>query len=347
MSLADLIEPCLHLSDDDLAARLEQSTLLEEHRLQSARQFAVHRRTRLAAELLQTGCLTPYQLSKLVGGQTDSLRLGSAVVLDELHTGSVATTYKIRMPGVGQPVAARMLRPALSRDPAQRRQSEIVVDAMKGFSHPNIVPVLGSMVAGERFGVLTAYVESASVAALANYGIPPAVIIHLCYQAAQAISAAERAGFTHLSLRPSRLLVGRSGELHLVGFGEPDWLRKVHACEKGKRSTQWSAPELGNPGIVPDSRADVFSIGQIACQLIQSQAGADSMDDPVLCDLYEADTLDLVRSMASPSPNGRPRPDDIASCLQGIVDPSAAADWPDLALIFEHMDELTPERRAA
>ncbi len=88
---------------------------------------------------------------------------GRARVTDLLHEGAVATTYLVTMKGHDRPLAARMLKPLWSRDPARRRQYEIVLDTLKSFVHPNVVPVRGPLMAGERFGSLTEYTPSVSL----------------------------------------------------------------------------------------------------------------------------------------------------------------------------------------
>ena len=346
-SWEELVEPALEISDDELEGRIIRAGLLDDSRIHWFKQSAQTRRARLAHELVRTGAATAHQLVCLAKGQEQSLRLGTAIVQDMLHEGSVATTYLIRMAGADRPVAARALKPQWSRDPGQRRQYEIVLDSLKQFTHPNIVGVRGSMVVGDQFVVLSEFVESIALSELVAYSVPAGVLMNICFQALGAVSAAERAGFTHRTIRPSRLLLGRSGDLHLLGYGEPEWLRKIHRCEKGRSYQTTMAPELIVAGPTPDARADVYSIGKIAADIAVQEAGAQSLQDPVMQDIYPEEFLHLLTGMTAQSPTDRPKPTEALRAIDSVVDPYAASKWPDLTILFQQLDELTLRRTAA
>lgn len=346
-SWQELVEPALIMADDELESGIARAGLLDESRVHWFKQTAQTKKARLAHELVRTGALTAHQVVSISQGNERSLRLGPALILDTLHSGSVATTYLVRLPGTDRPVAARALKPQWSRDPGQRRQYEIVLQSLRQFTHPNIVASRGSMSVDDQFVVLTDFVESIALSELVAYSVPSAVLINICFQALGAVSAAERAGFTHHAIRPSRLLLGRSGDLHLLGYGEPEWLRKIHRCEKGRSYQNTMAPELIASGPTADARADVYSIGKIATDIAIQESGAQSLQDAVIQETYPAEFLKLLIAMTAPSSSDRPKPTEALREIDPVVDPYAATTWPDLTILFQQLDELSVRRSAA
>lgn len=334
------------LSDEEIAARIVESGLLDEPHVRFHRQAAANRGARLADELVLVRALTPYQIRALAAGGGAELRLGDAVIRDVLHVGAVATTYLAQIPGEEAPVAARMLQPQWSRDPAQRRQYEIVLESLRDFRHPNVVATLGPFWAAERFGALTEFVEAASLAELAPLVVPPPALVHFCRQAVAAVVAAERAGLVHGAIRPSRLLVLQSGELRVLGYGEPAWLSKIHRCEKGRAVSQFAAPEWNTAGGSLDARADLYSIAQCCRSAVAGSASHSAQGDFPGQDYPEA-FRSLAAAMLAPTPAQRPKPAEALALLDRIADPAAAADWPDLVAVFDARWESSVAKRAA
>lgn len=324
----------LSLTDEEVAAAVVRAGLMEESELKWYRQSAAGRRVRLLDEILRTKALTAYQIRAAGRGDLDELHLGPAKVLDILHVGCVATTYKITMPGCEAPLAARMLKVQWSRDPARRRQHEFVLESLKEFRHPNVIATYGSIMAGERFGSLTEYVEAKSLAEIADRAVPPVVLVNVCYQAIAAVVAAERAGLVHQNIRPSRLLLTRDGTVRVLGYGEPAWLSKIHRCEKGRSLGPYAAPEIAQVNAAVDARADLYSIGQICQQLALHGTSATTLLDRQVADDFPDEFRRLVCAMLSPTPAHRPHPAEALAALDAILDASAILHWPDFVLVW-------------
>ncbi|MBY0587095.1 FHA domain-containing protein [bacterium] len=334
-------------SDSDVFAAIELAQFVDSSKAAWLKQSAASRGCRLAQEVVRSRTATPYQLLRAIEGRAADLSLGSASVLDLLHEGGVATTYLVRTKSSDRLLAARMLKPIWSRDPARRRQYEIVLDSLRSFVHPNVVPTVGSMMAGERFGSLTEYVPSVALDELIGLPLPASALITILHQSLSAIAFAERGGIVHLALRPSRILLSPGGQVQILGFSEPDWLRRVHWCERGKHIQQFASPEVAHAGVVADSRADVYSIGSIASTMLLQSTGASSLADPALLEEYSPMILDLLRSLQDPSASARPRAHEAVDVLTESASPQSLIDWPDLAIRLEEYDRSYQDRMAA
>jgi pSer/pThr/pTyr-binding forkhead associated (FHA) protein len=337
----------LRINDEELMRALTAASFLDASKLQWLKQSAHSRGCRLVEEVVRSRTATLFQLGQILAGKSDQLHLGSLTILDEIHHGAVADTYLVTGKGSDRPWAARMLRPMWSRDPARRRQYEIVLDSLRSFSHPNVVPIRGSLLAGERFGAVMDFVPSVSLDQMTGLPVPAGAVASICHQALLAISFAERAGIAHLSLRPSRVLLSTGGQVQLLGFGEPDWLRRMHWCERGRSMQPYASPEVLLAGESADTRADVFSIAAIVGELILASSGASSLADPSLREEYSPALLDLLDSMCDPQADKRPRAHEAVGVLEGMADLQSLIDWPDLAIRLEQSDRLREGRLAA
>lgn len=253
--------------DDELTLVLMETRLLEQNELRRVVDAAIQHGHSLEAELLGTGRLTSYQLECIREGRIEALRLGPAVVMDVLHVGAAATTYRVRMPGRDGPVVLRLLDLRYCRDAGLRNSFEIATNALTKFRHPHVAATLGFFSVDARYGAVTEYVDGASLADLSVYAIPPKALVRYCQQTVRALAAAQRAGFVHHNLRPSRVLVDRSGQVRLIGYGTPSWLAKIQRCERGRQSSIFLAPEEQGHSPHVDVRADLYSVGQIFLEL--------------------------------------------------------------------------------
>ncbi|QDU60841.1 Serine/threonine-protein kinase PknL [Planctomycetes bacterium Pan216] len=259
--------PMTGMEDREFVQRLMQTGLCDETALKSHEHEAANRGTTLQARLLETGALSEYQLGCLAENRLDELNVGSATILDRLHRGATATTYKVRLGGYDQPMALRILDPRWSRDESMRSTYAITVNAMTDFRHPNVANLHELFVTDAGFGVVCDYVDGWSVGKLSGYGVPTKAIVHMCHQAVSAIAAAQRRGFVHHNLRPSRIMMTLSGETRLLGYGEPAWLSKIHRCERGRAITSYLPPEELLTDGSADARGDLFSVAVIAAEL--------------------------------------------------------------------------------
>jgi hypothetical protein len=333
--------------DDELIRLIVPTNLIDANKLNWLKQSAASRGSRLAEEIVRSRHASGYQLEAVLDGKTGDLVLGPATISDLIHEGGVATTYLVKLKNSDRPMAARMLKPIWSRDPARRRQYEIVLNSLKSFVHPNVVAVHGSLMVGERFGSLADYVPSVSLEHLMGVPLPASSLVTITHQALSAIAFAERAGIAHLAIRPSRILLSSGGQVQLLGFSEPDWLRRVHWCERGKMIQRFASPEVAAAAGSADSRADVYSIGAIAGAMILQSTGASSLTDRSLAEEYPAAVLDLIRSMQDPSATSRPRAHEAVEVLSEMASPQSLVDWPDLAARLEEFDRVYPGRAAA
>ncbi|MEV0675430.1 serine/threonine-protein kinase [Actinosynnema sp. NPDC050436] len=147
-----------------------------------------------------------------------------------------------------------------------RREARIAA----GLTHPHVVPVHAY---GEIDGTLyldMQLVEGVDLKRLLSDGLTPEDLLPLLKQVAEALDAAHAAGLVHRDVKPSNVLVDRSGHAFLADFGIARPMAATAITRTGQfiGSLDYIAPErLGGE---VDGRADVYSL---ACVLFEALTG--------------------------------------------------------------------------
>lgn len=330
------------IADDELALRLMETKLIEAAVLERHVEQAIAGQRTLRKELLDSGRLTPYQLQCLRDYRADWLRLGPATILDILHVGTMGITYRARLPRYREPVALKVLDIRWCREPSLKQAFDIQTRALASFRHANVAAVLELLSIDTRFGIVSEYVDGVSLADLSVLAIPPAALARFCHQAVTALAAAQRVGFVHHNLRPSRLLVDAKGNLKIIGYGEPAWLSRIHRCEKGRSAMLFVPPEEAEPGGECDIRGDLYSLGQIFLELSAGSVARTGAPSPLALPTPFAN---LLLEMVETDPAARCRSvEEVRLRLESIL---AAPDfpaepWPELPAAIRQIRAMLP-----
>lgn len=340
----------LAISDAELMTRIEKGGICDRDTLQLIQQAAAGRRVSLVDQLLGDQVINRYQLDKLVEGDLGQLTLGSARVIDKIHSGTVATTYKVQLPGYERPMALRLLDPRWCRDENMRNSFVVATNALTSFRHSHVVALHELFILEEQYGVILDYFPSLSLAELTGQKIPAKAVVHFCQQATTALVAAQRAGFVHRNLRPSRLLVSKSADIRLLGYGEPAWLSKIQRCEKGKVCNTYLSPEEMSAHGGVDVRSDLYSLGRIMIELATGAKPSEMPGEVALSSEYPKEFAKLLTELTREDPYKRiASASDALSRLDDIlVHPNMHGDpWPELAGLFDRKGDLTPKATQA
>jgi serine/threonine protein kinase len=155
--------------------------------------------------------LDPQIGSELFGYRLESL----------LGRGGMSAVYRAHDLALDRKVALKILTPELAGDDRFRsrflRESRVAAS----LDHPNVIPIYE---AGESEGLLCIamrYVEGTDLKRRLREDGPlePAQAIACCAQVAAALDAAHEHGLVHRDVKPSNVLIARSGHCYLADFG--------------------------------------------------------------------------------------------------------------------------------
>jgi serine/threonine-protein kinase len=241
-------------------------------------------------------------------GFTAPPAFGTFRVLHQIGSGVLGPVFRTFEPQHEKLVAIKAFRLDVVPEVTARLADGLRRLAANPVSHPAIIPIVDAGLEGT-----TAYLASEYVAAdtldVALRHLAPARIeaaLPLLRQVAAAIEAAWAAGVGHGSLHPRDIFVVAGGhgdaagttEVRVGGFGVVSALERLQIKAPVRRP--YTAPERADGGAW-DIRADVFSLGVIAHELLTGRrpAGPDEQDGELPTGTSPEQRVAIRRALAS------------------------------------------------
>lgn len=239
---------------------------------------------------LLDGCAAESFDGHLTGEHGDDFenvsQVGPYRLLKEIGRGGFGRVYLAENADADLPrhrtVAVKLLRGSGSAATSDNFRDES--NALKALSHPGIVSLLDSGLAGPHLAYLAMdYVQGSSIDAYCDQpDCDWKAIVHLMIQACRAIEHAHARGVLHCDLKPANLLVDQSGEVIVTDFGLVRFFEESNPAasllSKHLRGTPaYMAPEQllprdGAPGGEISIATDVFGLAATLYRLLSKQA---------------------------------------------------------------------------
>lgn len=248
----------------------------------------------------------------------------------ELGTDAAGTVLLARQVALGREVAIkRIVGGASSQDPDTVRRFERQARLITALDHPRIVRVHEVVRLGSDLYVVTDRVPGGNLRSLLTAGpLEPDAAARILRDIAAALDYAHEHGVLHGGLEPANVLVREDGAVQVGDFGLAPLLERQALFRAGRAEAMealaYMAPELARGDLDVDRRADVYSLGAIAYEMLVGRP-------PFPVD--PADPYAAVRAQMEERP---PRPGSLVPGFQPLLE--AALLW---AL------EKAPERRPA
>jgi serine/threonine protein kinase len=200
--------------------------------------------------------------------------LGQYQIVQELGRGGMAVVYKAHQPALQRHVAIKVLPPQMGTDPGfvKRFQQEAVAAAR--LKHPHIVTIYDVGITDGVNYIVMEFIEGRPLSAVIRQSgaMPPERVAHIIGQVASALDYAHQQGFVHRDIKPSNVMLGAGDHATLTDFG-------IAKAMSGARLTQTGAiigtPEYMSPeqvrGLAVDRRADIYSLGVVAYEMLSGQ----------------------------------------------------------------------------
>jgi serine/threonine-protein kinase len=200
-----------------------------------------------------------------------------------LASDTIDDVYRGFDPLLERPVIIKIFRVGALPPDAAQRVTTLFYDVMRqtgAMVDPGVMTLydVGS-IPGALF-VASEFVEGTSLEARIAEGdtLDLERKVSILSQIADALDAAAAHGIAHLNLKPSSVLLGEDHSVKIGGFGVATVTDAIAAASEAPRpaGSRYVAPErtAGEPG---DSRSDLFSLGEIAVDLLAPKATRDAV----------------------------------------------------------------------
>jgi formylglycine-generating enzyme required for sulfatase activity len=204
--------------------------------------------------------------------------LGNYELEAKIGDGGMSAVFSARDRVLGRPVAVKVLHPNLVSDEGIRRRFLREGRLTSGWAHPNIVPVLGTVVAGEVVALVLERVVGPTLTQLIEQwrgGMPLRELGEIATGLLLGLEAAHARGIVHRDLKPGNVLVEiHEGRLvpRIIDFGIARVLEGTTYTLTGAvlGTCRYMSPEQvrGEP---VDARSDLYAFGTVLYELATGQ----------------------------------------------------------------------------
>jgi serine/threonine protein kinase len=219
-------------------------------------------------------------------------KLGPYDVLAPLGAGGMGEVYRARDTRLGRDVAVKVLPTHLCADPSQRQRLEREAQSISSLNHPNICQLYDIGCEDGVDYIVMEYVDGETLdERLISGPLPLKQALRIAVDIADALNKAHARAIIHRDVKPSNIMLTRSGVSKLMDFGlaksasvtfgatggdpHPDSAPTINAVspktltEKGTivGTFSYMAPELLH-GREADVRSDIYSFGCVLYEMI-------------------------------------------------------------------------------
>jgi len=263
-------------------------------------------------------------------------QIGEYEIVRPLGRGGMGSVYLARHSKLRREVALKILVAHRLADPRMRQRFEAEMRAVGRLSHPNIVTAHDAREVEGTAVLVTEYIDGIDLSKLVQT-IGPLRIADACQivrMVAIALTYCNEQGFVHRDVKPSNIMLSRSGEVKLLDlglarlqYGERDQVEmtaaemqqpeikeaEITATGQTMGTADYIAPEQVIDSRSVDVRADIYSLGCTLMKLLTGQT-------PFANANFPTPFTKLTAHVSTPAPRLKERLPDAPKALATLVD---------------------------
>lgn len=206
-------------------------------------------------------------------------KLGVYEITEEIGKGGMATVYRAYQPSMDRHVAVKIIRASILGDEIGRDRFQREAKLIAKLEHPHLLPVYDFDGAHDPPYIVMRYLEGGTLKQVMEAEpLPHEELLYMLRQVATALDYAHRQGVVHRDLKPSNIMIDREGNAFIADFG----IARVSDAAKDLTGTGnvigtpgYMAPEQARGQAELDGKADVYSLGVIAYELLAGRGPFD------------------------------------------------------------------------
>ncbi|UYO96913.1 serine/threonine protein kinase [Microbacterium sp. M28] len=270
---------------------------------------------------------------------TSALLDGRYLLEDRVGKGGMATVYRAEDTHLGRTVAIKMIHDggdAVSS--VDRAHTEKAL--LASMNHPSLVTLYDAQLEpGRPQYLVMEFVDGPTLAArMAEGPLPPRQLAHLMQNLAEGLAAAHAAGIIHRDVKPSNVLLARTGDAavpwtaKLADFGIACSIDRSPMTSPGivLGTLAYMAPEQLRDAD-PGTAVDIFSLGLVVLEALTGRIGypelgsgraaalARVMQPPTIAETVDDEWRDLLERMTRLEPDERPTAAEVAAAAKELA----------------------------
>lgn len=248
-------------------------------------------------------------------------RIGTYEIIGLLGTGGMGEVYRARDTRLSREVAIKILASRVAEDPVLLARIEREAQMLASLNHPSIATIHGVEEWQGTPAIVMELIEGETLAVrLFEGALPPAEVVHIAKQVADALCVAHDRGIVHRDLKPANIHIRPDGAVKVLDFG----LAKAVSVEGSAPSTQlgetvtttgsimgtapYMSPEQAR-GMEVDRRTDIWAFG---CTIYEMLTGQRAFSGPT--------PADTVVAILSSTPDWSKLPADTPPGLRALME---------------------------
>ena len=219
-------------------------------------------------------------------------------LLKSLGAGGMGVVYEAEDTQLGRRVALKLLPEALCCDPVALERFQREARAASALNHQNICTVYAiGQHEGQHFIAMELLEGQTLAHSLGSQASPPATVVEIGIQIADALESAHAKGIVHRDIKPANIFVNARGQVKLLDFGlakfgsTADMSGQAETHVRSDLTTpgtsmgtvSYMSPEQAR-GQLLDARTDLFSLGTVLYQMATGQLPFKGDTDAVVFD---------------------------------------------------------------
>ncbi|HUR36259.1 MAG TPA: protein kinase, partial [Terriglobales bacterium] len=209
-------------------------------------------------------------------------KIGKYDVTDKLGEGGMGVVYKGVDPGIGRPVAIKMMTGGFADNPDLLKRFQREAQSAGTLQHPNIVIIyeLGTH-EGSPYMAME-YISGESLEAIVSSRKRMSLVdkFAIMIQVLNGLNYAHEHGIVHRDIKPGNIMVLKDGTIKIVDFG----IARISDNSMTKTgqivgTINYMSPEQFN-GHVVDGRSDIFSAGVLFYEFLTGELPFDAPETP-------------------------------------------------------------------
>lgn len=247
-------------------------------------------------------------------------RIGTYEIVGLLGTGGMGEVYRAHDTRLGRDVAIKILAHRVSEDPVLLARIEREARLLASLNHPSIATIHGVEEWQGTPAIVMELIEGETLAVRLFEGpIPPAEVVRIAKQVAEALCAAHDRGIVHRDLKPANIHIRPDGAVKVLDFGlaksivvDDNPSTQISQTVTTTGSIMGTAPYMSPEqarGMDMDRRTDIWAFG---CTVYEMLTGTRAFCGPT--------PADTVVAILSSTPDWSKLPADTPPGLRALLE---------------------------